>query len=145
LGDRWAALAAIFPLVASAFLAGTLFHLCSSTLYVLGWNRDVAAFHATSAVLLAAVASVLVPGMGAAGFGWSDVVSSVSFAVIYWFCRRRIGAPGLEVAGLWTAAFALTILGGMYWWLVPAGVAILALPRSRRALKGTWTAVFVRG
>jgi PST family polysaccharide transporter len=135
LGDDWLPLLYLYPLVALAALSNAMFNLHSSALYVLRANWKVAAFNVAYVVLFVSAALVLVPRLGAAGYGWAELVALPSYALLHAFVVSKLGSPGYARAGIWFAASAVCLFG---WQLGPwAWTAILVplvLPVTRQEI-----------
>lgn len=109
LGQRWAPVNEVLPFIAFGGLAGTMFSLQSSALYVLNLNWDVAVFHTSYLLSLALSTFVLVPNLGAIGYGWAEIIATSSYLVLYRYFKNRIGQPKLAWPLLWGLCFGMAL------------------------------------
>lgn len=137
LGEQWAELAVIYPLIATAYLTITMFNLHCSALYVLGLNRQIAIYHIAHSGLLAAAALLLVPRFGLIGYGIAELVNLASFGVLHAITAREIGAPAYDrVAPLWLAAVLLLFAAQIGWISYVGAVLAVIWSRPWRAVRG---------
>lgn len=106
-GHRWLPILEVYPFIALGYLANSIFSLHSSALYVLRRNWEVTVFHLVHITLFAGTAFLLVPRLGAIGYGWAEVLALAGYAVIHFYVVRAIGSPGYRLAVAWGTAFIL--------------------------------------
>lgn len=137
MGSKWLPVVEIFPFIALGYLVNAAFNLHASALYVLRRNFEVVIFHLVHIILFAGTAFVLVPSLGLVGYGWAEMVALSSYAVIHYYFSREVGVPDYQLAGVWIAAFALSLfVHGLGWWAL-VGVVVVALwPRTWREIGG---------
>ncbi len=135
-GERWSAVASLFPFVAAAYLTAALFRAHSAALTALACHHELGRFHLLHLAVLAGATAVLVRAFGVIGFGLAELAAIPTFALLHWQLGRSVGAPATGVALAWWAA----ALVGLFWreigvFAVVVPFAALALPGSRRQLR----------
>jgi PST family polysaccharide transporter len=141
-GKDWDRTVLVFPWLALAYLANSVFALHSSALYALGRNGDVARFHAAHVVVLAGTAALLVPHWGLTGYGLAEAAALPVYALLHASAVRALGPMKVGLGVVWTAGFGLPLFSqslGPLAWAGPA--AVLALPATRQAVGAWWTQV----
>jgi PST family polysaccharide transporter len=137
-GPRWLPVLEVFPLLAVSYLAASMFLLHSSTLIVLGRNREVAIFSLAGIVVLAGAALLLVPALGVAGYGWAEVAVLPTYLVLHHYVATRAAPPPYRLAAIWAVAFAVPLL--TYRWITctwPIALLPLLIPPVRRQVAET--------
>ncbi|MEO1236174.1 MAG: oligosaccharide flippase family protein [Planctomycetota bacterium] len=126
MGQEWAAVAELVPLVAVGYLFSAVFGLHASVLQVYDRNWDVAVFHAALMTVLfgASVALVRAVEPGYLGYGWAEVATVPVYVLIHGFLRREVGSPDYRVALVWSVGLSLAMLSP---WLGPGAWAAAAL------------------
>ncbi|HEY0777776.1 MAG TPA: oligosaccharide flippase family protein [Gemmatirosa sp.] len=110
-GQQWALVTAIYPFIALDYLTYSMFQLETSMLNVVKLTRSVAEFHLLHLALFASATAVLVPRLGAIGYGWAAVVAHLGYIWLHVQVKRLTGSPDYRLAGLWWAAF----VGLLFW------------------------------
>lgn len=90
-GDEWRGLIYLFPFIAFSSIMNSSFSLYSSVLYAIKENALVAAFHSVNVILLALTAIIMIPHLGAIGFGIAEIVSAISYIFLYNVVSLKIG------------------------------------------------------
>ncbi|MDX2098985.1 MAG: oligosaccharide flippase family protein [Leptolyngbyaceae cyanobacterium bins.59] len=118
-GSHWLPVLSIYPFIALSYLTNAVFNLHSSVLYVLKKNWEVTTFHFIHIVLFAGAASLLVPHLGLAGYGWAEVIALPGYVVVHFWLGRNVGYPIYTQAGIWLLATMLPLfawkLGAWAW------------------------------
>jgi PST family polysaccharide transporter len=122
-GREWLPMLEVFPLISVGYLASSMWMLHSSSLVVLHRNYDIALVNLANVVVLAGAALLLVPRLGAAGYGWAEVATVPTYLLYHFFLVRRGVRPRYAHAALWFLASALPLLAGR--WVIAASVALL--------------------
>ena len=138
-GKDWSPVVVIFPFLALASLANSLFSLHSSALSVMGRNGDVAFFHAVHVTLLAVGAAILVPIWGLKGYGLAEAMPLIAYLLLQARAERVLGPVKMALPLVWALGFALPLFTerlGPESWLGP--VVVLILPATRRVLATWW-------
>lgn len=139
LGRDWLPMVGLFPFIALAYLANSVFSLHFSALHVIGRNGAVALSHLLHVALLFAAAQLLLPHTGLAGYGYAELAATASYALAHALVLRRIGPVPVGLGLAWAAGFGLPLFAGLagpWVWMGP--VLVLALPATRRALAEHW-------
>ncbi|HEX6678536.1 MAG TPA: oligosaccharide flippase family protein [Actinomycetes bacterium] len=136
LGPAWSRSLAVYGFLAAGSLVYAVFSLHQSLLYVLRGTADVALWAVLHLALLAAAAVVLVPRLGLAGYGWAELVSLASYAVLHAGVRRRVGV-GYRGVLPWAVAcgpLLLALATPLPWrlLLLAPAAAVALLPSARR-------------
>ena len=132
LGEEWSGVVSIYPLLAVATLANSLFALHSSALYVIEKNMEVGRFHALHLALLGAGAWLLVGELGEIGYGWAEVASVGSYIVIHLSLARWIGSLDYK-----KPFFAAGVFGVAVFWPY-LGILSMCPLALCLAFPGTW-------
>jgi O-antigen/teichoic acid export membrane protein len=132
LGGEWDGVVSIYPLLAVATLANSLFALHSSALYVIEKNMEVSRFHAVHLAILGAGAWLLVGEFGEIGYGWAEMAAMGSYIVIHLSLARWIGCPDYRRAFVAAGAF-----GAAFLWPYVGVLSMCPLALSM-AFPGTW-------
>lgn len=134
-GAEWERASDVFGFLALSYLLGAAFSAQAVYLQVLGRSWRVAQMHLVKLVLLGVSALVLVPELGAPGYGAAAALSCLA----YWLVHRAVRATvpyEAASAGLWLAALAPLVFVAsvpMPWAL--ATLVPLALVASTRAAR----------
>jgi PST family polysaccharide transporter len=135
-GSRWLPVIAVYPFIALSYLSNSLFNMHSSALYVLRRNWEVTAFHIVHITLFAVAAFLLVSRMGLVGYGWAEVTTLASYALIHVYLVRNVGNPDYRLAGLWWVACAAALfVYQLGWWAALGLVVVGLLPNTQQKLK----------
>lgn len=135
-GGGWITVTQLYPFVALSYLTHSAFQLQSSALYVVKRISRVSLFHVVHLALFAGSALVLVPRFGPIGYGWSEIVALLGYAVLHAQMVRSIGAPEYRLAGLWWAALvSILFWQQLGWWSMVAPLMAVAWPGTVRELK----------
>jgi O-antigen/teichoic acid export membrane protein len=151
-GSRWLGIGPLIPLVAAGTFANALFNLHSAALYARGENFAVTRFHAIFVFAFAAAAYRLAPFVSVHAYGLAELVALPVYVVVFASFKRATRVPSptpadraatsqrLEI--LVGAAVIVALAGSAWnaWWLL-LGVAPLALPAVREALRTTIASV----
>lgn len=141
-GKGWGPVVVVFPFLALASLANSLFSLHSSALSVMGRNGDVAVFHAVHVALLATGAAVMVPLWGVHGYGVAETLPLAAYLLLQIRAERVLGPVNMALPVVWALGFALPLFAewlGPEAWLGP--MAVMLLPATRRVLAGWWAQI----
>jgi O-antigen/teichoic acid export membrane protein len=126
-GEKWAAVAQVYPFIASGAVANSVFNIHASVLYVLRRNKNVSIFHGTYIILFGTAAFLLVRSTGWLGYGWAELIAIPSYALLHAYTAAQI--EGLDYR--FTIPLALAAGSAFFWpYLgVPAlsGLLILGL------------------
>jgi PST family polysaccharide transporter len=135
-GERWLPVLTVFPFIALGYLTNAVFSLHSSALYVVKQTWQVGLFHAVHVALFAGAALVLVPRLGMVGYGWSETVALLSYALLHSRVARHIGVPTYGLVKLWWFAWALLLFWRQLgWWSLVGPLVALAWPGAARQLR----------
>jgi PST family polysaccharide transporter len=141
-GPEWAAVTVIYPFVAVGYLANAIGQFEIVMLNVVDLSRRVAEFHFLYLVLFAGSALVLVPRIGAFGYGWSELVALLSYPLLHVHTSRLIGRPDWTLAGLWWLAFVSMLFWQQLGWLsLAVPVVAMCWPDTVRELRRYRTSV----
>jgi O-antigen/teichoic acid export membrane protein len=134
-GARWDAVRHVFPFVALAYLSNAMFNLHSSVLFVLRRNWEVTVFHLAHVATFAGAAGLLVPRLGALGYGWAEVAALWSYLLMHLYLARAVGSPSYWLPMAWAATATLLLFSAYTGWIGAAAAAVmLLLPASRREI-----------
>jgi len=137
MGAQWKNIGLIFPFIALGYLAGSLYSLHSSALYVLHKNNVVSFYHFIHILLFVTSALFLVPRYGLIGYGYAEICALGSFAVQELLFRKYIGKIQYSLITLWSAVLILSLFVHTLGWIVLSGLIIIVLvPSSRNMLRG---------
>lgn len=140
LGEQWEPVRVIFPFLALSSLLNAVFNMHSSALYVLKRNKDVALFHLAYVALFAGSAFLLVPLVGAVGYGLGELVAVAAYFVIHRKLTRVVPLTYRHTArwlfGLAPGMFAVLLPRPWAFILAVPTVVLMLLPSSRRLLRG---------
>ncbi len=109
-GDEWLPMLDVYPLVAIGYLGNAMFTLHGSALVVLHRNVAVAVANFANTAVLAIAALVLVPRIGAAGYGWAEVAAVPTYLLLHALLARCGVRPRYTHAFVWFAVSALPLL-----------------------------------
>jgi PST family polysaccharide transporter len=133
LGSAWGGVLAVFPFLAFAVLAGSVFGPAAAVLQVRGDHAEVAASAAAQVAILAGASLLLVPAHGALGYAWSVLLTVPASGLLAWGIRRRFGVWAVGPS----LVFALGVGALLFWreagWLALAGLAAALSVREARA------------
>lgn len=91
MGERWLPVMDVVPFIAAGVIINAGFSLYSSSLYVCGFNNDVARFHTAHVLLFAGFSTVFVAIFKSpAAFGWGELAAVPSYLVVRRALRRRL-------------------------------------------------------
>jgi O-antigen/teichoic acid export membrane protein len=131
-GGAWLDVPAIFPFLAFAFLAGTVFGPPAAVLQVRGYHGEVALSSAAYVAILAGATFALVPQHGTLGYALSVLLTVPASAILALGVRRRLGVWAVGPA----LVFALGIGVLLFWreagWFVVVGAAAALSVREAR-------------
>jgi PST family polysaccharide transporter len=137
LGREWTDIAVVYPFVAAAWVTIAGFNLHCSALYVLARNARISLYHVVHSALLLAAALVLVPRFGLIGYGYAELASMASFAVLHVITAQVIGTLSYErMAPLWLASMLLLFHAQLGWLSIAGGVIAILWARPWRAVQG---------
>ncbi len=142
-GERaaaWVPVTQVFPFIAFAYLASSLFNLQVSALYVLGENLRVGVFNAVNLIVLMVLAWLLIPHFGLVGFGLAEMGSVLTYVLVHRRATKRFGRARFGLAMSWAAAFGLLLLWQTIGWFAVIGIVMVALSSRTR----TTLAAYVR-
>lgn len=123
-GKSWLPSAQVFTFVALATLLYTVFNMHISALYAAGHNRDVARFNAIYIGMFWLAAWLLLPVLGAWGYGVAEVFALPSFVALHCSLTKLCGIPNYW-DGMWLiVATAIPLLAGP-WLPVYASLGLL--------------------
>jgi PST family polysaccharide transporter len=129
LGHTWTPALTVFPFIGVSYLMNAIFILHSSVLYLREKNVAVTVFHAVHVGLFAASATVLLPRLGVAGYGWAEMVALFSYPVLHRCLAKQIESPSYLEGMLWGVAIggalAVSTLQPPFLYL---GFALLVVP-----------------
>ncbi|URD48302.1 oligosaccharide flippase family protein [Chroococcidiopsis sp. CCNUC1] len=111
-GKSWLPSTQVFTFVALATLLYTVFNMHISALYAAGHNRDVARFNAIYISLFWLAAWLLLPVLGAWGYGVAELFALPSFLALHFSITRLCGAPDYGDAICLIIATAIPLLAG---------------------------------
>lgn len=135
-GERWLFVAQIYPFIALSYLTNALFNLHSLALCLVRRTALVVLFSVCHLAVFFGSALILVPRIGAIGYGWSEVAALSTYAVIHAYMVRDVGVPTYGLAGLWWAASVLALFWNQLgWWAVLGPVAALLWPGTTREFR----------
>ncbi|MDX2099580.1 MAG: oligosaccharide flippase family protein [Leptolyngbyaceae cyanobacterium bins.59] len=121
-GEQWLPSVPIFTLIAVARLIDSVFNLHIATLYAAGHNREVAKFNAWYVGLFWVATWLLLPPLGAWGYGLSEIFSLLSYTFVHGSLARLSGSPDYQ-DGIWLVVATLPpLLAGP--WVSP----LISLP-----------------
>jgi len=135
IGYSWLPTLEVYPFLALGYLSGTVVTLHQSVLYVLRRIWEVAVFRLMHLVLFFGSALLLVPHLGATGYGWAEIVALPSWILLLVWFQRRIGRAISAQAVVWFTAWAAPIFAwqlGFWVWVSLLGPLIW--PPTRREL-----------
>ena len=145
-GEKWAAVAQVYPFIAAGALANSVFNIHASVLYVLRRNNNVSIFNGAYVILFGAAAFLLVRGAGWLGYGWAELIAIPSYTLLHAYTAAQVqsldyrftiplalaagsaffwsylGAPalsGLLIVGLYPATWKLLHRYASEWRRVP--------------------------
>jgi O-antigen/teichoic acid export membrane protein len=134
-GPRWLPVTEVFPFIALSYLSMTMLHMCSSALYVLRKNVQVAVFHLLHVAMFAGAALLLVPSLGIRGYGWAEVAALPSYLLSLTFVTLYIGKPSFTRAGIWFTALIIPLFGSqLSSWAWVSVIVPLLWPATRKEL-----------
>jgi PST family polysaccharide transporter len=85
--------------------------------------------------MFAGAALLLVPRLGAIGYGVAELVALASYGVLHYRLASEVGGPRYGAAVVWTLAFGAALFFRYAWWTT-VGLALVALlPSSRVELR----------
>lgn len=134
-GPQWLPVLDVYPFIALSYLVNAVFSLHSSALYVLRRNWEVATFHVVHVAMFAGTALVLVPPLGAVGYGLAELVALASYGMLHYRLTTEVGEPNYGAAVVWTLAFGAALFYRYAWWTT-LGLALVALLPSSRVELG---------
>jgi len=139
LGIEWTDVMRVFPFIALAYTANTLFNLISSALFVLRYNGAVAKFHLMNVILLFGMSFLFVPEMGVIGYGWAEVVAFAAYGLLYYQIGKRVGKVQILLPLLWVLTFGLAYFWIWLGWIsfIPL-IVVFLLPYSRNTVLAHW-------
>jgi O-antigen/teichoic acid export membrane protein len=110
-GQKWIAVAQVYPFIAAGTLANSVFNIHASALYVLRRNNSVSIFHGAYIILFGTAAFVLVHRVGWLGYGCAELIAIPSYAVLHVYTAAHV--DGLEYH--LTIALALSAGLAFFW------------------------------
>jgi len=111
-GKSWLPSAQIFTFIALATLLYTVFNMHISALYAAGHNREVARFNVIYIGMFWLAAWLLLPVLGAWGYGVAEVFALPSFVALHCSIIKLCGSPDYG-DGMWLiVATAIPLLAG---------------------------------
>jgi PST family polysaccharide transporter len=111
-GKSWLPSTQVFTFVALATLLYTVFNMHISALYAAGHNRDVARFNAIYIGMFWLAAWLLLPVLGAWGYGIAEIFALPSFVLLHYSITKLCGTPDYS-DGMWLiVATAIPLLAG---------------------------------
>jgi O-antigen/teichoic acid export membrane protein len=139
LGAKWTPTMQIFPFIAVSLLINALFNLHSSALYALQRNWQVTAFHVIHIALFFGCGALLIPRLGLIGFGWAELATILSYAIIHFYLINAVDSPNYRFAGLLAVTFGLALFPyQLGWWVVLVLAAALLWPKTQHQLFSVW-------
>jgi O-antigen/teichoic acid export membrane protein len=139
LGAKWIPTMQIFPFIAASLLINALFNLHSSALYALQRNWQVTAFHVIHIAIFFGCGALLIPRMGIIGFGWAEIATILSYAIIHFYLINEVDSPNYRFAGLLAFCFGLALFPYQVgWWVVLVLAAALLWPQTQQQLFSIW-------
>lgn len=132
---HWLSVMEIYPFIALAYLAGSLFNMHSSALYVLGHGWEVTVFQVLRVGLFSLAAIVLIPLFGIRGYAWGEVFAIPSYVIVHWFLVKRIQSIDYRVVVPWAIAIGAALFYSMLGPVVfLPGVIVCIWPESWKAI-----------
>jgi O-antigen/teichoic acid export membrane protein len=86
---NWHSVLSLFPYMSVVCLVDSLFNVHINLFYVLGKNKEVIRYNVLHIVLFAGTAAVCVPHFGLPGYAAAEVVSILSYGMIYFTIKRH--------------------------------------------------------
>jgi O-antigen/teichoic acid export membrane protein len=99
IGLRWLPSLAVFPWIAAAVPANSVYNLQASALFVLGEQWTVFGAYLVQVGLLGLAAWILLPRLGILGYGLADVLACAGYAFLHRKLAVKIGLSLQRVAG----------------------------------------------
>ncbi|MFQ4138989.1 oligosaccharide flippase family protein [Nodosilinea sp. PGN35] len=124
-GDRWIPSAQIFPLVAVAIIAATLFDLHVAALYAIGRNDKVAQFNAVYIGLFWLGCLLLIPAYGIWGYGLAEVLAIPAYGLMHRFLSQTFGAPDYRQGAMFMLATLPPLFSSLWLPVGPSGLVFL--------------------
>lgn len=108
IGEKWLPSLRVFPWIAAAVLANSVYNLQASALFVLGEQWTVFRAYVIQVVLLALVTWVLLPRLGILGYGWADAAACGAYFFLHVKLAQKIRLSYRRVAA-WVLASVLPL------------------------------------
>jgi len=138
-GPEWSPAMQIYPFIALSLLVNALFNLHSSALYALKRNWEITLYHIIHITLYAVAAFLLIPRLGLVGYGWAELATITSYAVIHLYLVKDLNSPNYYFPGILVIAFGLALFPyQLGWWVVGGLFVVLMLPNTRSKLIDLW-------
>jgi PST family polysaccharide transporter len=135
-GEQWVFVAQLYPFIALGYLTNALFNLHISALCLVNRVRGVLLFNAVHLAVFYTAAMLFVPRLGAIGYGWSEIAALSSYAILYAYMARHVGAPTFGVTAVWWAGSATALFGmRLGWWALLGPLVALAWPGTIREFR----------
>ena len=140
----WLPVLDIFPFIAVATLVQSGFSMHMSALITAGRNGAVGWCNTLHLVLIAGATVVLVPRLGAIGYGVAEGVAALSYLAVHYAYVREFRSTDYRLAALWCLAFALAPFWHQVGWFSWIGtVAVMLYPPTWRTfvryLESVWS------
>lgn len=128
-GEQWVFVAQLYPFIALSYLTNAVFNLHMSALCLVNRTGRVVLFTAVHLALFYTSAMLLVPRLGAIGYGWSEIAALSSYAMIHAYMARYIGAATFGVTAVWWAGSAMALFWmQLGWWALLGPLVALLWP-----------------
>lgn len=125
-GKDWLPSLHVFTFIAFATLINTVFNLHFSALYAAGYNREVAKFNLLYVGLFWLASWLLLPVLGAWGYGVAEIVALPSYVLIHRSLTQLCGVPNYW-DGFWLVVATTPALLAGPWLPSALGLGILIL------------------
>jgi O-antigen/teichoic acid export membrane protein len=135
-GPEWLPVVAVFPFIAAGNLTNSMFNMHSSTLYVLKRNWEVTLFHLAHIALFGGASAFFLAKFGYIGYGWAELATIGSYAIIHHFLVKRVGTPNYTLPAIWWAGFVSALFVYQLGWWSGLGLLLVAvLPATHQKLR----------
>ena len=135
-GTGWDAVISLYPFVATGYLSNGLGQLETAMLNVVNLSRQVAWFHLLHVTLFVGTALVLVPRIGAMGYGWGEIAGLAAYFFLHFRTSRLVGRPDWVIAGSWWVAYVSLLFWQQLGWFCLIGpVLAISWPGTLRELR----------
>lgn len=128
-GDRWAPVMDVYPYIALSYMTTAVFNMHSAAISVLGRNKEMTIAYIIHVLMFATVAYFAVPKLGMTGYGFGELATLPSYALLHLLLARLIGSPRYGVTALVWCATAI----GLFWreigaWAIAIPFIALVVP-----------------